>query len=593
MTRQNSLPDLLRVCLVGLAYFVVAAALISFARFDHGVASLWLATAILLVELLVIDRRQWPITIAACAVASIVATGLFGFGWVAAPVVMIANIAEAVFGAVLLKRFGQDRSYMDSVAGLAVFVIVGCAIPSAGLGLMVATLVNHATGMPISTEWLAWFAGHSLGTIAFTPIVALVRGGEMARSFRQSTIRARVEAVVLMSIMALLCLAIFYQEHLPLLFLPMLPLTVITFRLDRSGCALALVLLAVIGGVASATGHGPLNMLQMSQSGRAQLFQFYLSITLLTILPVSAQLTQRKDLFRRLHDSETRYKLITESSTDIIVTLDRDGLASYASPSMFEITGFVPGEMIGRQLLDLIESNDAAAVSAAFSRVAADPSTTATVEFRGRVASGEDKWFEANIRAINDEQGVATGWVSAIRDISRRKSLELRLAHAATTDSLTGLANRRSFDLALERIVNGQRDDDDHGCVAIFDIDFFKRINDRHGHAIGDLVLETFAQTARSILRGGDHLARLGGEEFGLILAGTDIGQARQICERLRIAVASTATVTPEGTIIRITVSAGIATINGVESPKQVLRAADAALYRAKGAGRDQLAIAA
>lgn len=596
MSRLLHIPSLLRAALVGCGYFVAAMAMIGFARFGPGVTSLWLATALLLAELLLIDRRDWPVTIGACAIGAMAATGLLGFGWVAAAPLMLVNMSEAVLGALLLLSFRQGRIDLSSVSGLAIFVALGCLIPSVAAGFIGATLVSSAIGLDFANQWFAWTTGHSLGTIAFTPVATLLRSGELGRSLRQSSARSRVEAVVLITVTVAISLAVFSQERLPLLFLPMLPLIVIAFRLGRSGTAVAVVLLAMIGGLASANGHGPFNMIQLSHGARAQLFQFYLAVTMLTVLPVSAQLARSKDLFRRLHDSEARYKLITESSTDIIVTLDRTGLASYVSPSLAEITGFRPEDLLGRQLLNLIESPDAAAVSAAYARVARDPSATASVEFRGRIASGDERWFEAHIRAIRSSDGcdsVGTGWVSAIRDISRRKMLELRLAHAATTDSLTGLANRRSFDLMLERKINDRRAGEPGGCVAIFDIDFFKRVNDVHGHAVGDLVLEAFATSAQRVLRGGDHLARLGGEEFGLILSGTDLDQASRICERMRVAIAANPIIAADGRSVSITVSAGIASIEGAESPKQVLRAADAALYRAKGAGRDRLAIAA
>jgi len=185
------------------------------------------------------------------------------------------------------------------------------------------------------------------------------------------------------------------------------------------------------------------------------------------------------------------------------------------------------------------------------------------------------------------------GWVSAIRDISHRKSLELRLAYAAATDSLTGLANRRAFDALLDHKIGERRAAAGNSCVAIFDIDFFKRVNDAHGHAVGDLVLETFAAAALRTLRAGDHVARLGGEEFGLILNNADLKQAAQVCDRLRMAVALDITHAPGDVAVSITVSAGIAQIDGSKTRLQVMRAADDALYRAKAGGRDQLAIAA
>lgn len=582
-----------RAVFVGVSYFLAAALVISFARFGNGVAIIWLASGILLAELTILDRRQWGATVAACAVGSMLATGLFGFGWLAAGPLVIANLFEAILGAVLLQRLERQQNYLDSVEGLATFALAGCFLPSAASGLLASSIVSAATGMPLAGEWFAWFAGHGLGTLTFAPIAALALSGELGGSIRQARLATRIETAALLAVVAVVCLFVFSQEKLPLLFVPMLPLVVVAFRLDRSGALTALILLAVIGGLLTALGHGPINMVQASAAGRAQLFQFFLAITLLTILPVVAELKQRKLLFRRLLESEARYKLITESSTDMIVTLNARGIITYASPSALEITGFPSEMLIGRRPHNLIESPEAAAIDAAYARVFADPGTTATVEYRGLTAEGAYKWFESNTRSIVDEQGQPAGWVSAVRDISRRKSLELRLAHAAATDSLTGLPNRRAFDARLDRLIADRRSGTPAGCVAVFDIDFFKRVNDEYGHAVGDEVLERFATVAQATLRSGDHVARLGGEEFGLLLGGADIKQAMRVCDRLRLAIAQGVTRAPDGSVITVTVSAGIATIDGTATRHQIMRAADAALYRAKAAGRDRLAIAA
>ncbi|MGJ3626799.1 GGDEF domain-containing protein [Sphingomonas sp. MMS24-JH45] len=146
-----------------------------------------------------------------------------------------------------------------------------------------------------------------------------------------------------------------------------------------------------------------------------------------------------------------------------------------------------------------------------------------------------------------------------IRDISARKSLEEQLTEEALTDPLTRLPNRRAFmkALAVRRDAAGPGAT---GCIALFDIDHFKRVNDTFGHAAGDKVLETFALTASRQLRGDDFVARLGGEEFAVLLPNADIRQAQAVCERVRRAVAAATTYCDEGEIT-ITVSGGVASI--------------------------------
>ena len=582
----------MRAGLIGISYFIAASAMILLTRFDAGVAVLWLATALLMAELMTLSRDRWAPTLVACGCASFLATGLFGFGWAAAAPLAIINISEAVVAAAIMTRLGHSRSYPDSLAGVGLFALLSCGLGIALVAIPGALVVAAVTGLPALDEGLAWFAGHGLGTLAFTPIFTLLLSGEFSRAIKAANGRQIAEAVALMSLMFAATFWVFSSDHLPVLFVLTLPLIIIAFILDRAGVAMALVILAAVGGAATLQGHGPIMLIGDSPERQAQLFQMYLAFTAMTVLPVAAVLKQRKNFYRQLTDSEARYKLITEAATDIILRIDLDGVIRYVSPSVHEITGFDAADLIGRRPHDLIGDQDEAAVVAAFRQAIAEPTLRSSVEYRAAIANGEMRWFEATIRGVFDE-GVPTGWVSASRDISHRKSLEFRLAHAATTDPLTGLGNRRAFDAMLDRKIDDRRSGAEPACVAIFDIDFFKRVNDAHGHAVGDMVLETFAAAALRTLRAGDHVARLGGEEFGLILIGADLRQASHICDRLRIAVARDITRAPGDIAVSITVSAGIALVDGSKTRLQIMRQADDALYRAKAGGRDQLAVAA
>ncbi len=158
----------------------------------------------------------------------------------------------------------------------------------------------------------------------------------------------------------------------------------------------------------------------------------------------------------------------------------------------------------------------------------------------------------------------------------------------AITDALTGLLNRRAlFDLY------GHRSFGPSMAVIIFDIDRFKAINDQHGHAAGDLVLRLFGQELSFELRSPDTVARLGGEEFALVLDNTLPGRAEQVAERVRDAFAARSIVI-DGKSLTCTVSAGVATgtVKGLGFD-DVLRAADKALYEAKRNGRNRVEVAA
>jgi diguanylate cyclase (GGDEF)-like protein len=178
---------------------------------------------------------------------------------------------------------------------------------------------------------------------------------------------------------------------------------------------------------------------------------------------------------------------------------------------------------------------------------------------------------------------------SIARDISHRKAVEAQLLSAANSDMLTGLPNRRAFEELVERRSRLGR----HGrdCVALLDLDRFKSVNDTYGHDSGDSVLRGFAEALRRLIRAQDTVARLGGEEFVILFEDTSLEQAYQVCDRMRRIIGQTPLATPAGPL-RVTVSGGVAVI-GSDGLPSALKAADAALYRAKKGGRDQLLLAA
>jgi diguanylate cyclase (GGDEF)-like protein len=165
---------------------------------------------------------------------------------------------------------------------------------------------------------------------------------------------------------------------------------------------------------------------------------------------------------------------------------------------------------------------------------------------------------------------------------------DAEMARLATVDSLTGLPNRHAF---LERAEHARQSAlrlRQPLALAMLDIDHFKQINDRFGHATGDEALGVFASTARASLRAHETIGRLGGEEFAMVLPGTDLAGALQAAERLRLAVRE-ATVITSGTRYVMTISIGVVVLDPNETLGMALARADHALYAAKSGGRDRV----
>ncbi|WP_095106094.1 sensor domain-containing diguanylate cyclase [Pseudomonas sp. Irchel 3E20] len=186
-------------------------------------------------------------------------------------------------------------------------------------------------------------------------------------------------------------------------------------------------------------------------------------------------------------------------------------------------------------------------------------------------------------------------WLTLLlcHELRRRHSAEQELAHLAATDSLTGLANRRTLDQALEREwARAQRSGRELSLLMV-DIDHFKRLNDQHGHQLGDEALARVAAVVKAnIRRPGDLAARYGGEEFAVVLPETDAIGAQRLAENVRAEVAQLAPMAGEDT--SITVSVGVATWHGQaeHSLDTLFYRADKALYRAKYSGRNRVEVA-
>lgn len=177
-------------------------------------------------------------------------------------------------------------------------------------------------------------------------------------------------------------------------------------------------------------------------------------------------------------------------------------------------------------------------------------------------------------------------------EIIERKALEARLRYMACTDGLTGVANRRHFfELAAQELRRARRDGTPL-AIAMVDVDLFKRLNDRHGHAVGDIVLTRVADCCRSVLRECDIVGRYGGEEFVILLPLADLTTAALVGERLRQRVGSLKLpmLVPE---TPLSVTVGISQVLPGESRLDpALLRADRALYAGKAAGRDRVVVA-
>jgi diguanylate cyclase (GGDEF)-like protein len=253
--------------------------------------------------------------------------------------------------------------------------------------------------------------------------------------------------------------------------------------------------------------------------------------------------------------------------------------------------------MLAQQIV-IVHPEDMHLIHDATAQLTSGEAETLKTTYRAIRKDGTVIWMEGNARRMVDPATGRKGdLILTLRDISERKALEDKLEALATTDGLTGLANRRAFDIALDREWRRTLRDDSHLSLLLLDLDHFKGLNDNYGHQVGDDCLRAVAAAVSTLVRRpGDMVARYGGEEIAIILSGADAEGAYEMAEKVRAAVEGLRiphASNPEGGFF-LTASIGCATafsrVGGTSKmPEGLLMSADSALYKAKHKGRNRV----
>jgi diguanylate cyclase (GGDEF)-like protein/PAS domain S-box-containing protein len=276
-----------------------------------------------------------------------------------------------------------------------------------------------------------------------------------------------------------------------------------------------------------------------------------------------------------------------EHTASSVVITNARGLIKYVNPAFERITGYSSREAVGNTPR-LLKSGQHSAPFYADLWSTIKRGEVWRGEMTNRRKDGETYWEQMTIAPIKDAGGTVTHFVAVKEDITARKRVAEELERLASTDPLTGLPNRRYFFQRAESVFASSGRPVEALSVVMVDIDHFKSVNDRFGHAGGDAVLRETAARLQRAVRADDLIARFGGEEFALLLPRTDERTAFEVAERLRLSVASGPL--PAGTTeVAVTVSLGVAGTSDVSvSIDELLQRADVALYAAKEGGRNR-----
>lgn len=573
-----------------LCYFATAIAAFELTQGADGIAAVWPPSGILIAGLLLFERPQRHRLVIGAAIASMAANLLAGAELLEAFGYTIANLIEGFLVFYLMAGHVRSARLSDPLTLLrfgGASLIGGCA--SAAM----AALLSFNFDLEFLTSWGTTV---TLGMLVVTPVIVFLAENRRGRN-RLPSLRALWALLVV----AGSTLAAFGQSELPLLFLPVVGVSLATYLLGLSGTAVAMLVVAAVGSILTGIEAGPLPMYFSSTQAQVLFFQAYLVGLLISALPLATLLDQRRNALTDLRESQSllesaeraanvghwRYRIADRStywskqarriallegsaSTDLI-----DALAMYHPDDRERIRGLTI-QAIRHGVPFVFEA-----------RVPQPDGQIVFVEGRGSVETDENGKTTSLFGTLLDvtERVLSLRKVEDAHARAERETVEVR--RLAETDHLTGVFNRGKVMEALDSAVAGVEGSDGHLSIAMVDIDHFKSINDRFGHAAGDAALTTVAKILQRHMRENDTLGRIGGEEFLLVLPGADIEDAAAMAEVCRAALAKHDWA--EEGMPQVTLSIGVAAWRSGSAAHEMLRTADLALYEAKNTGRNRV----
>lgn len=294
------------------------------------------------------------------------------------------------------------------------------------------------------------------------------------------------------------------------------------------------------------------------------------------------RLQRQQDVMR------AQLQIVTQQADLGLLMVDRECRVRWVNPEAQRLLGWSQAELLGQNLHHLVHTTPEgeAIHEGECPTLRALQSGQRYRNDNDRMLSRSGEILQLSVRVNAFGDGDQRQAIVTLADVSEQVERERVLERLATTDPLTGVLNRRSILQSLRVLLDKP---DSAACVIMADIDFFKKVNDTYGHNTGDRVLVEFAKTVRQLLRRGDLLGRLGGEEFVVVIDHAPLDSALALAERIRQAVQNHTCVAEDGSMVNVTSSFGVARQVGDETAEQLLGRADQALYKAKHGGRNRV----
>jgi diguanylate cyclase (GGDEF)-like protein/PAS domain S-box-containing protein len=310
------------------------------------------------------------------------------------------------------------------------------------------------------------------------------------------------------------------------------------------------------------------------------------------LMGICQDITELRETESAMQEAQARFQHAFDHAPIGMALVDLDDHHFLeVNDAICEITGFSRDQLLAKEVESLIHPADRDERQHLVARLLSGESESYTTEQRLIDASGGQVWVQVSSSLVRARKGEALYRILQVENISPRKQAEAELHHLADHDPLTGLFNRRRLLEELDAEISRSRRYTGQVAVLVVDLDRFKYVNDSLGHAVGDEMITRVAEVLRGGIREGDVVARLGADEFGVILSQTDGESAVATAQKLLAGIREQAVVISADRTMRVTASVGVSLTAGfaVLTGEELLTAADIAMYRAKESGRDRV----
>ena len=564
-----------------------------------GQVTLWLANPVGAVALLRLQRRQWPLILAAL-LATLWAAKLVYFAATDPQSSIMGNniavlmntgldvpvhLVEMLLSTIMLLRILALERAGEHVAVQANVLLRAGLIPAA----LLAPFGGWAWGSTGGGEWLLmtlnWFIGSIIGTVAALPLALAVYAKRPRLAWAQVS-----EPVALFMLFSCLAVALWAGTSLPqpLVFM-VVPMVWIASRATLVAALSANFFIAV--SVAALIRHGVLLPPPTPSWWGDALFYLSVLATLLPGLFLAVVSEGRRRALAVLAESELRAKDLYLQTPAMLQSIDAEGRIVQVSKLWLSTLDYAERDVLGRHMTEFMTSSSALHFREVVIPAALRDGRCDNVEYQ--VLKRNGSLCDVVLSAVweYDSAGQPKICLAVLQDVTEKKRLEAR-SHFAEHDPLTGLPNRVLLQDRLSMLCAHHGRYGGVFAVGFLDLDHFKEINDKYGHDAGDVLLKEVASRLKKALRATDTVCRVGGDEFVMLFSAVEIAHELQgLANKIMLAVALPCRLgdSPESPLVEVTGSLGLAVFpaHGLD-PQTLLTHADQAMYLAKHAGRNR-----